>query len=137
VLLYGQQLFRVAAMTRSHVHDRGDSLSIRFGPHDVEIPEPLAGFVRAHLQAPRRHTSIAVPHAANLTREGLPRTAHQNSTPPAPDDDHPHNSSGGSSAACAARYFFTQPPTVVSFSPYSRDTSAIDRVVSTTSLATS
>jgi hypothetical protein len=52
-------------MTRSHVHDRGDSLSIRFGPRDVEIPEPLAGFVRAHLQAPRRHTSIAVPHAAN------------------------------------------------------------------------
>ena len=36
-----------------------------------------------------------------------------------------------------ARYFFTQPPTVVSLSPYSRDTSAIDRVVSTTSLATS
>src|SRR6185312_10963582 len=47
------------------------------------------------------------------------------------------NSSGGSSAACVARYFFTQPPTVVSLSPYSRDTSAIDRVVSTTSLATS
>src|SRR6202171_5805140 len=47
------------------------------------------------------------------------------------------NSSGGSSAACAARYFFTQPPTVVSLSPYSRDTSAIDRAVSITSLATS
>src|ERR1700739_1762965 len=47
------------------------------------------------------------------------------------------NSSGGSSAACAARYFFTQPPTVVSLSPYSRATSAIDRLDSTMSLATS
>jgi integrase len=61
VLLYGQQLSRVAAMTRSQVHDRGDSLSIRFGTGDVEIPEPLAGFVRIHLDAPRRHTSIAAP----------------------------------------------------------------------------
>jgi hypothetical protein len=41
------------------VHDRGESLSIRFGTGDVAIPEPLAGFVREHLDAPRRHTSIA------------------------------------------------------------------------------
>jgi len=61
VLLYGQQLSRVAAMTRSQVRDRGDSLSIRFGTGDVEIAEPLAGFLRAHLDAPRRHTSIAAP----------------------------------------------------------------------------
>ena len=61
VLLYGQQLCRVAAMTRSQVHDRGEGLSIRFGTGDVEIPEPLAGFLRAHFDAPRRHTSIAAP----------------------------------------------------------------------------
>jgi hypothetical protein len=61
VLLYGQQLARVASMTRSQVHDRCDSLAVRFGTADVEIPEPLAGFVRAHLDAPRRHTSIAAP----------------------------------------------------------------------------
>src|SRR5208283_2925393 len=47
------------------------------------------------------------------------------------------NSSGGSSAACAMRYFFTQLPTVVSLSPYSRATSAIDRFDSTMSFATS
>ena len=35
--------------------------SWRFGTGDVEIPEPLAGFVRAHLDAPRRHTSVAAP----------------------------------------------------------------------------
>jgi hypothetical protein len=61
VLLYGQQLSRVTAMTRNQVHDRRESLSIRFGTGDVEIPEPLAGFVHAHLRAPRRHTSIAAP----------------------------------------------------------------------------
>ena len=61
VLLYGQQLSRIAAMTRSQVHDRGEGLSIRFGTGDVEIAEPLAEFVRAHLDAPRRHTSIAAP----------------------------------------------------------------------------
>ena len=47
------------------------------------------------------------------------------------------NSSGASSAPWAARYFFTQPPTVVSFSPYSRATSAIDRSDSTISFAIS
>ncbi len=62
VLLYGQQLSRVAAMTRNQVHDCGGRLSIRFGTADVEIAEPLAGFVRTHLDAPRRHTSIAAPH---------------------------------------------------------------------------
>ena len=56
VLLYGQQLARIAAMTRDQVHDRGDTLSIRFGIVDVEITEPLAGFVRGHLDAHRRHT---------------------------------------------------------------------------------
>jgi hypothetical protein len=40
VLLYGQQLSRIAAMTRSQVHDRGDSLSIRFGTGDVESLSP-------------------------------------------------------------------------------------------------
>ena len=71
VLLYGQQLSRIAAMTRSQVHDRGDSLSIRFGPADVEIPEPLAGFVRAHLDAPtptHQHRRAARQHLA------VPRT---------------------------------------------------------------
>ena len=61
MLLYGQQLSRVAAMKLSQVHDRGHSLSIRFGTGDVQIAEPLAAFVRAHLDAPRRHTSIAAP----------------------------------------------------------------------------
>jgi hypothetical protein len=65
VLLYGQQLARIAVMTRDQIHDRGDTLSIRFGIADVEITEPLAGFVRGHLDAPRRHTSLAAPPESN------------------------------------------------------------------------
>src|SRR4051812_10415751 len=38
---------------------------------------------------------------------------------------------------CAVWYFFPQPPTVISFSPHSRATSAIERLVSITSFATS
>lgn len=65
VLLYGQPLSRVAAMTFSPVHDRAKSLSVRFGTGDIEIAQLLAGFVRAHLDAPRRHTSIAAPHESS------------------------------------------------------------------------
>lgn len=42
-------------MTRGQVHDRGDGLSVRFGRRDVSIDEPLAGYIRAQLAAPRRH----------------------------------------------------------------------------------
>lgn len=65
VLLYGQQLSRIAAMTRDQIHDRGTTLSVRFGAADIEIPDPLATFVRAHLDAPRRHASLAAPQDTN------------------------------------------------------------------------
>lgn len=60
-LLYAQQLSRIAAMTRGQVHDRGDVLSVRFGRRDVSIDEPLAGFIRVQLEAPRRHESLGAP----------------------------------------------------------------------------
>lgn len=58
VLLYAQQLSRISAMTRTQVYDRPDGLSVRFGRRDVNIDEPLAGFIRAQLDAPRRHESL-------------------------------------------------------------------------------
>ena len=72
VLLYGQQLSRIAAMTRNQIQDRRDALSVRFGTADIEIPEPLAGFVRAHLDAPRRHASLAAPDSNWLFPGHLP-----------------------------------------------------------------
>lgn len=57
-LLYGQQLSRIAAMTRDQISDHGSTMTVRFGTTDIEIPEPLAGFVRSHLNTPRRHASL-------------------------------------------------------------------------------
>jgi hypothetical protein len=61
LLLYGQQLSRIAAMTRNQVHDDGAALSVRFGNTDVDVVEPLAGFVRTQLAEPYRHNSIGTP----------------------------------------------------------------------------
>jgi hypothetical protein len=72
VVLYGQQLSRIATMTRDQIHDRDHRLSVRFGAGDIEIPEPLAGFVRAHLDAPRRHASLAAPDTTWLFPGHLP-----------------------------------------------------------------
>lgn len=72
-LLYAQQLSRIAAMTRGQVHDRGGALSVRFGRRDVDIDEPLAGHIRAQLEAPRRHHSLGAPtHTAWLFPGHLP-----------------------------------------------------------------
>ena len=61
LLLYGQQLSRIAGMTRAQVRDHGTGLTVRFGRNDAAIPEPLAGFVRDQLAAPRRHHSLGAP----------------------------------------------------------------------------
>jgi hypothetical protein len=61
LLLYGQQLSRIAGMTRAQVHDHSTVLTVRFGRSDAVIPEPLAGFVREQLAAPRRHQSLGAP----------------------------------------------------------------------------
>ena len=41
LLLYGQQLTRIAAMTTSQITIRGGAVHVRFGDHDVPVPEPL------------------------------------------------------------------------------------------------
>jgi hypothetical protein len=61
LLLYSQQLSRIAGMTRAQVRDHGTELTIRFGHHDAAIPEPLAGFARDQLAAPQRHHSLGAP----------------------------------------------------------------------------
>jgi hypothetical protein len=61
LLLYGQQLSRIAGMTRAQVRDHTSVLTVRFGRHDATIPEPLAGFIRDQLTAPRRHHSLGAP----------------------------------------------------------------------------
>jgi hypothetical protein len=61
LLLYGQQLSRIATMTREQIHDRGDRIRVRFGRTDIDLAQPLAGHLRAHLAHPRRHASLGAP----------------------------------------------------------------------------
>lgn len=61
VLLYAQQLSRISTMTRGQVHDRPDVLTIRLGRSDITIADPLAKFIRAQLETPRRHNSLGAP----------------------------------------------------------------------------
>lgn len=61
LLLYGQQLSRIAGMARAQVRDHGPGLTVRFGRNDAAIPEPLASFVRDQLATPRRHHSLGAP----------------------------------------------------------------------------
>ena len=42
LLLYGQPLSRIAAMTTSQVTRRGEQMFLRLGRHDVPVPGPLA-----------------------------------------------------------------------------------------------
>jgi hypothetical protein len=77
-LLYGQQLSRIAGMTRHQLRDAGAAVStVRHT--DLELAEPLISFVRARLAAPRRHDSLGAPHETSwlfpVTLPGRPITA--------------------------------------------------------------
>lgn len=65
VLLYAQQLSRIARMTRNQIHQHGDTLTVRFGSGDITIDEPLAGFIRAQLTDPLRHQSLGASTETN------------------------------------------------------------------------
>lgn len=54
LLLYGQQLSRITAMTTTQIIHHDGQLTIRFGTHNVQIPEPLAGLIQALIQDGRR-----------------------------------------------------------------------------------
>jgi hypothetical protein len=58
VLLYGQHLTRITALTHHDLTRTPDRLTIRFGDHGIDIPEPLAGLITT-LADTARHTSIA------------------------------------------------------------------------------
>ena len=73
VLLYGQQLSRIAAMTTSQVTSRGDTVHIRFGDYDVPVPEPLGVVLTELIRTGRTHTGTGSPAASRwLFPGGLP-----------------------------------------------------------------
>lgn len=46
VVLYAQPVARIARLTLKDINDQTAPLTICFGKDDIEIPEPLAGFMR-------------------------------------------------------------------------------------------
>jgi len=58
LLLYGQPLTRIASMRLDQLHEADDRITIRFGTDQLQIPEPFATIVRAHLRnLPNLNTS--------------------------------------------------------------------------------
>jgi integrase len=63
LLLYGQPLSRIAAMTTSQVTRRDDQVSIRLGRHDAPVPAPLAGAVLTLINDGRSYRGVGSPPA--------------------------------------------------------------------------
>ena len=61
LLLYGQQLSRIAAMTTSQVTTRDGTVHIRLGDHDVPVPEPLGIVLTELVRTGRSHTGTGSP----------------------------------------------------------------------------
>jgi hypothetical protein len=73
LLLYGQQLSRIAAMTTSQVTSHDGTVQIRFGDHDIPVPEPLAVILTKLIRSGRTHTGTGSPAATPwLFPGGLP-----------------------------------------------------------------
>jgi hypothetical protein len=61
LLCYGQQLSRIAVMTTEQVHRRDDVISLRFGAHDITVPEPLSGLLTDLIEVGRHHLGVGSP----------------------------------------------------------------------------
>ena len=63
LLLYGQPLSRITAITTDQITRRDQQVFLRFGHHDVHLPEPLAGLVVALARHGRRYLGVGTPAA--------------------------------------------------------------------------
>ncbi|MEP7024594.1 MAG: hypothetical protein ABJB47_12505 [Actinomycetota bacterium] len=61
LLLYGQQLSRIAAMTTSQVTTRDGTVLISFGEHGIPVPGPLAVILTKLIRSGRTHTGTGSP----------------------------------------------------------------------------
>jgi integrase len=61
LLLYAQQLSRIAAMTTSQVTSRDGTVFVRFGRHDAPVPEPLGVILTELIRASRSHAGTGSP----------------------------------------------------------------------------
>src|SRR5674536_255793 len=54
----------IAVMTTAQVHRGPDAVSVRFGAHDITVPEPLAGLVTELIDTGRRYVGVGAPTAS-------------------------------------------------------------------------
>jgi hypothetical protein len=73
LLLYGQQLSRITAMTTSQVTTRDGAVHIRLGEHYLPVPEPLGELLTELIRAGRAYTGTGSPTTSQwLFPGGLP-----------------------------------------------------------------
>ena len=61
LLCYGQQLSRIAVMTIEQVRRHDDVVSVRFGAHDLTVPDPLSGLLTELIDVGRSHRGVGSP----------------------------------------------------------------------------
>jgi hypothetical protein len=61
VLLYGQQLSRIVALTRDQITVTDDTLRLQLGATHIEVPEPLAGLFARLARDGRRYVGVGSP----------------------------------------------------------------------------
>lgn len=64
LLCYGQQLSRIAVMTTEQLHRHDNRVSLRFGTHDITVPEPLAGLLTELIDVGRGHRGVGSPRTS-------------------------------------------------------------------------
>jgi integrase len=79
LLLYGQQLSRIAAMTTSQITTHDGTVHVRFGDHDVPVPEPLGliltDLIRTGRSQPATGSPATTPWLLPGSLPGQPITA--------------------------------------------------------------
>lgn len=70
LLCYGQQLSRIAVMTTEQVHRHHDVVLVRFGAHDLTVPDPLSGLLTDLIAVGRRYLGSARPPPARGCSQG-------------------------------------------------------------------
>jgi hypothetical protein len=71
VLLYGQAMTRIAALTTSQVTRNDDGVTIQFGQHDVPVPDPLGDLLLTLIADGKPYTGIGSPPHSQWLFPGL------------------------------------------------------------------
>jgi hypothetical protein len=71
LLLYGQQLSRITTITTDQITHQADHVFLRFGHHDVHIPEPLATLLSALVRDRRSYLGVGSPATSTWLFPGL------------------------------------------------------------------